>query len=86
VILYADQLQAGDQLEGYGTVTSVEDFHRASCDGQCFGACTRSPRVVVEFAGQPVTWIFTTDVNLEVDRPEPPARDQEPELTSEDCW
>ena len=86
MILYADQLQDGDQVAGYGVVGSVRAHHRPGCNLDCFGACANPARVVVTFDGQPGTWIFTTDTDLEVDRPEPSESDQEPELTSEDRW
>jgi hypothetical protein len=86
VILCADQLQDGDRVAGYGTVTSVLAHHRPGCDLDCFDACTRTPRVVVTFDGQAGDFVFDAYHDLDVQRPEPPEHDQESELTSEDRW
>ena len=85
MILCADQVKPGDICPGYGTVvvSSVKDYHRVGCDGSCSGACTPVPRVIVRFAGDDSYYVFMTDVELEVSRPEAP--ELEPELTS-DRW
>lgn len=76
MVLYADQLREGDQVSGYGQVAQVREHHHPGCPGGCEGRCTRIPRMVVLFDGDPSDYVFTTMTELLVDRPE---RDCEPE-------
>jgi hypothetical protein len=71
-LMTAGQLQRGDSLPDYSAtpVRSAEPFHAPGCDGNCFLACTKMPRMQVYFEDDESIWIFWMYAELEVHRPE----------------
>ena len=76
VITEAAFLKPSDIVPGYGTVVSVRPHHRASCPGECFGACTLgNPRTIVNFDGDASDYVFHAYTELHITRPEPECAD-----------